>query len=207
MTLARPMLAEVLGVLTPHSAERWDPRATRLDRVDVQGVWCVPAAWNPAIARVAVCPWAYPDPAEAWEVLQTRGLIPDDYRGRFVHREFIADSLSPESGGFSGWRGEILLHPASLPDLVAWASIGFAPSDDGSHAGILGAEEIVQRHNPDRRAVWAVGAPLVEDKYAGRRYARDLAAVGIDVFVPKVGDITLWAPPLNIPALPTSERA
>ena len=157
MTAARPQLAAVLAALTDlpvdevaalvhlrlvHLLGRADDPTELLGFHDATG----------AVVRTAVL--HITSVAEAWEVLETRGLIPHGYVGRFVCElcdRFHGESLATLSS--CGECKRVLRtrdpapaspHPATIPNLVAWASLGFAASDDGS-PGILGHEEQAER--------------------------------------------------------------
>lgn len=108
-------------------------------------------------------PWTT-DPAEAYEILQTRGLIPLEYVGRFACDACGGSGLVQREG----WRGIVpcepcgtrghLPHPPTVAALASWASVGFAAHDDGT-PGILGAEELAGELNNGAEVRWQVAPP------------------------------------------------
>ena len=196
---ARPQLAAVLAALTGHPPDRWRPCEARLDRVDTQGAWYSPAAWPATAAHIGCVPWIYPDPAEAWEVLHTRDIIPMDYRGRFVCGACDGTGITPvrNDGTRGGWlcacHEEALPHPGTLSDLVAWASIGFAARDDGS-PGILAAEEMAQASQPCPFA-WKVAPEPKWWRTVNTPNAARLRASGLSWWAQE-GHVVIAAPPL-----------
>ena len=122
-TPLRPQLAATLGVLTGLPVEEWHPK-----RQEVAGVSDNCVVFRHGEKGETRCyPWIYTTVAEAWEALQAHDIIPLHYEGCFADAEgvFIIDSLSPECGGASGWHPPTTSPlPASLPDLIAWTSLG-----------------------------------------------------------------------------------
>ena len=200
---ARPQLAAVLAALTGHPPDRWRPSEARLDRVDTQGAWYSPTAWPATAAHIGCVPWIYPDPAEAWEVLHTRDIIPMDYRGQFIcglcerfHGEGRAEFSS------CGRCKRVLRtrdpagptsHPTTLPDLIAWASIGFAARDDGS-PGILAAEEMALVSQPCPFA-WKVAPEPKWWRTVNTPNANRLRASGLSWWAAD-GRVVIAVPPL-----------
>lgn len=201
MTPARPMLPGAFAVLTDLPSGLWRGWISRPFSLSAAGVVRHGhASWEGDV----VIRWITPDPAEAYEVLQTRGLIPDDYCGAFVCvqcdgsgiRDRLVDAECLDCDG-TGHRP----HPASLPDLVAWASLGF-----GAHAGgpgILGMEEIVRCDGYYAPLAWSVGTIFIDSMPAGR-IRNQLFRSGCDVMeTPTLN--TLIVPSLNNGASATSE--
>jgi len=164
VTPALPMLGAVLDALTAWQGNVGMPSYwVGMCQVscDDAGVTAQrPPGWlGPDVVRLA---WAVPSPAEAYEVLQTRGLIPMDYAGRFVcgacggtgTSRSLAIDLGALTRGMLVGRADPCTdctvgfadRPATMADLVAWASMGFAASDDGA-PGILGHEEAAMQAN------------------------------------------------------------
>lgn len=235
MTPARPNLAAVLAALTDTDAWQWtdvlrfDNAVPIATATDVGVFWQDDAeVWHPiplategigdgfrALTRV---PWITTDAAFAWEVLQTRGLIPMDYVGRFVcstckgwgrvrwqvvgeGRPVInAGSDAPcPCGCVRGALPRPAPHPTSLPDLVSWASLGFKASDDGKHPGILGMEEIGRRTREDVWVQWQTGA------LRDRPYLVGGADMALDS---AMNTLTITIPPLqSSPAVNTRAAA
>lgn len=130
-----------------------------------------PPAWSgPSVTRLA---WLTTDPAEAWELLQARGLIPLGYEGRFVCEgcEGVGKGRFPSITTEELARGENWFryrdcddrdatghrpHPPTVAALASWLSLGWVASDDGAHPGILGAEELARAIVPDVAPLWRV---------------------------------------------------
>lgn len=150
---ARPQIAAVLAALTNHNAAWWQEMLTRTTiRVEFTAAGVALVAL-PEFGTAIVHHWITTDPAEAWERLQACDLIPLDYCGRFVCGACDGTGITPvrNDGTRGGWlcacHEEALPYANTLPDLVAWASVGFAARDDGS-PGILGAEEMARASQP-----------------------------------------------------------
>lgn len=159
--------------------------------------------------------WVTHDPAEAWEMLQTRDLIPMDYVGRFVCEACggrgSTDVVAPGGFGFShrcyACKGAAHLpHPPTVAALASWASLGFAASDDGS-PGILGAEELAG-HDDFAGAVfsaappvwWRVSAPGGDEPRAYRSGSPKQALLDAGLgFRRRPTHTALYAPPLGVP--------
>lgn len=172
MTRARPMLAEVLAVLTGLPLAFWrpyDPARVVVTGTDVS-LRAVPGERGWAVGPIL---WSYPDPAEAWEVLGTHGIIPMDYAGRFL-------CACPECAGALHER------PTSLPDLVAWASLGFAASDEGA-PGIYGMEEEIALAYPAWQVEWAIA----------REMTFSLVEYGSELRFPRDGAIAIVIAPIG----------
>lgn len=199
MTPARPNLAAVLAALTDTDESEWWywlnlSGAMSWFTLTTAGVEFTLRHWP----FERDLPWITTDAAFAWEVLQTRGIIPDGYVGRFACRH-------------CGGTGRVVLrndlvdyvwvpclcpgplprptpHPPSVPDLVAWASLGFAASDDGT-PGIYGIEELAQRMRRDARVQWRV--------WSNR--PRPYFIAGFDTLLDSdLNIITVSAPPLRM---------
>ena len=186
MTPRRPRLAPVLAHLTDTDPAFWAVHAGDVLTLSSEGV---------ATDRVPLVRWITRNPAKAYEVLQTRGLIPMGYEGRFLHEEFILDSLSPEAGGTSGLHAVARPYPTSLPDLVAWASLGFASADDGT-PGIVAAEELAALYGYP--LAWEVG-PWPEgigETYRPGTVGKRLRDAGIGTWL-SGGLLCLAVPPLT----------
>lgn len=163
MTPARPMLADVLAALTDLPVDFW--RAVQSDRVVVARDAVSVLTALPSVLAAGPVAWTVPDPAKAWEVLQTRDLIPGDYEGRFactscggtsriVLRNDLVDYFAIPCHACPGPLSRPYLRPQTLPELVSWASLGFVSSDDGQHPGILGAEELARRTRRGVQVLW-----------------------------------------------------
>ena len=172
----RPMLGAVLAHLTGTSPALWAEFAV-LGDVSADECGASMAGGRRGGSRSIVVPWTTTDPAEAWELLQARDLIPLDYRGRFVCGVCGGSGLVSvgsvramqcpdcDVGHGHGHRP----HPPTVAALASWASLGFAASDDGV-PGILGAEELARTLSPDAPVWWRV-APQSAD--AVPAYTRD----------------------------------
>lgn len=200
MTPARPMLAEVLAVLTGTEAWRWRDamrftNATiRFDPLGVGLFWQdVMLEWQPIAvldstgigadfrAPPPFIPWACPSPAEAWEMLQARDLIPMDYRGSFfctvchgvghiqratatrrsgVGQPVITRSMCVACAG-AGYHA----HPQTLPDLVAWVSLGAEAIATAEALGADAHHAVPKslRYVPPTRAEWWVHSDIHAD--------------------------------------------
>lgn len=134
--IARPALPTVLAALTDIPVEDFSGR--RISLADA-GVFRAPRSF-PGLETLAT--WITTDPAEAWEILDARGLLPPEgsrgfwcrrcdgrgsiaLGGEYPERDYC-DACSVEdvtaTGGVRacGWT----VRPATIPDLVAWASLG-----------------------------------------------------------------------------------
>lgn len=117
--------------------------AKRVEFATIDGSLCASpfggGAWFPVVPS---------DPAEAFETLIARGVLPqsfaDDPQRAFVHTDRPDD-------GWGDTRDALTPHPPTIPDLVAWASLGAA--------AILRAEELA-RETVRRLRPW--GAPQTE---------------------------------------------
>ncbi len=164
-----PVLAALLDVSEGTARILAGPGALRIDEAGT----CPAEHWLAAKVRY---PWTTRDPAEAWEILDARGLLPPDGARSFDVGAAIADIIRnapPRSRGNGGSRGDAGFivydditarlptyaiergdvrvdavlsdderderftvegalaaaarqwpHPATIPDLVAWASLG-----------------------------------------------------------------------------------
>lgn len=209
--IARPQLAAVLDALV--SSGPADGAVPPSFWIDTPGVRT--SALASAEGVVVVTPWGTSrygwittDPAEAYERLQTRDLIPMDYRGRFVCGECDGDGfivpekfdwtatmgrdVSFEPCVFCGGSGAISL-PPSLPALIAWASLGFAARDDGS-PGILAAEEMARASQPCPFA-WKVATEPRWWSTVNTPNAARLRASGLSWWAQE-GHVVIAAPPL-----------
>lgn len=215
----RPQLANVLAVLTDADAWQWtdalrfDNAVLRYDATGVgafyrdestlewQSICVIDCNFGDPYPRPDFMPWITDDPAFAWEILQTRGVIPDGYTGRFactrcggtsriVLRNDLVDYFAVPCRACPGPLSRPYAHPQTLPDLASWASLGFAPSDDGVHAGILGAEETAGRTRRGVRVLWRAKEP--------RKHPWIVS--GFDAFADDdMNIIVLSAPPLSAP--------
>ena len=215
MTPRRPALGAVLDALTEPSGG--DPPPS---------FWCDAQGAPPVVIdRGAVVvvgspyhsvryPWATTNPAEAWEILQARDLIPLEYVGRFVcercngkgvlhgtatpgGRDYC-DCAVPDDGFVSGLRvtGH-LTHPPTIAALASWASLGFAASDDGT-PGILGAEELMGTLDPAALIRWRVTSVAdVDPRYFRNEAARRLSDAGFG-WSGGGQRRTLYVPPLGV---------
>lgn len=140
-------------------------------RIDEAGT-CPADHWLTAKVRY---PWITTDPAEAWEILDARGLLPPEGA-----RGFRAEMPVRASFG-DGPEGDAVVYtmharPATIPDLVAWASLGAS----AIVTAVLGAEELCAKVagelaalcvpvDPCERVVWRVARePLSPSAFAGR---------------------------------------
>jgi hypothetical protein len=226
----RPMLSAVLDALTERTRIR-EPSGIlhdgRRSRVvishSLHGVVL-------SVHGVSVTyPWITTDPAEAWELLQTRDLIPMDYVGRFVceacagggvvacglaHLPCLRCALPCVGCGGSGRVGNAVCdcvgslrsdavalghtpHPPTVAELAAWASLGFAASDDGS-PGILGAEELMGELSGGTPTRWRV-TPVTDipTSFFRNESARRLNAAGFG-WSGAARYRTLYVPPLGV---------
>ena len=213
VTPRRPALGAVLDALTEPS--NGDPPPS---------FWCtVPPVVIDRGAVVVVgspyhsvrYPWATTNPAEAWEILQARDLIPLDYRGRFVcercngsglvivdresgERDFCDVCAEEDANATGGLRAVgHRPHPPTIAALAAWASLGFAASDDGA-PGILGAEELMGELDPDALTRWRVTSVAdVDPRYFRSEAARRLSDAGFG-WSGGGQRRTLYVPPLGV---------
>lgn len=214
MTLPRrPQLAAVLAALTDTSVVVWqsalrDPLVVPyFSPVDV-GLFCEQkdGAWVAISDQFESVPLTVTSVKEAWERLETRGLIPHGYAGRFLcplcvrfHGESRAEwSSCGPCGRTLRTRDPAppITHPATMPDLVAWLSLGFAPSDDGTHPGILGAEELAASYG--HPVAWEVTAPVlgIGGAYRPESVGERLLGAGIATWVSN-GHLVLAVPPIT----------
>lgn len=202
----RPQLAAVLAALTDCREHEEQPSfwlsldGCRLGLVASDGAWFdAPRQPRAPEGRSVRRRWITSDPAEAWERLQARDIIPLDYRGRFVCGSCDGTGIFPvrSDGTRGGWlcacHEEALPHPGTLPDLVAWSSLGFAARDDGS-PGILATEEMARASQPCP-FVWKVETepkwwPTINTANAAR-----LRASGLSWWA-QGGHVVIAAPPL-----------
>lgn len=137
--IARPALPAVLAALLGMSEGTArilaGPGALRIDEAGT----CPADHWLAAKVRY---PWITTDPAEAWEILDARGLLPPEgsrgfwcrrcdgrgsiaLGGEYPERDYC-DECSVEdvmaTGGVRACGSATI--PATIPDLVAWASLG-----------------------------------------------------------------------------------
>lgn len=209
MTPSRPQLAPVLAALTGREEREWAFLLSFPDwslrftegRVDVD----YPMEKNRPFLLNGF-PLTVASVAEAWEVLVARGLIPHGYAGRFLcplcvrfHGESRAEwSSCGPCGRTLRTRDPAppITHPATMPDLVAWLSLGFAPSDDGAHPGILGAEELAASYG--HPVAWEVTAPVlgIGGAYRPESVGERLLDAGIATWVSN-GHLVLAVPPIT----------
>lgn len=128
--------------------------------------------------------WRTTDPAEAWEILQARDLVPLDCRSRFVCED-CGGTGGPYVGGCLdcnaiGHRP----HPSTVAALASWASLGWAPADDG-HPGIAGAEEWAQRFVSADGVRWRVAAASAVEAIGGLGMTTDMSTMVL--YVPPLG--------------------
>ncbi len=200
MTPSRPQLAPVLAALTDTDVAVWQEQLTPgvfalVTATDVGLFWVhADGSWLPTDSPGDV-PLTVASVADAWEVLVARGLIPHGYAGRFVcwrcngAGQFDGDTcMACDDGSYE--------HSQSLPDLVAWLSLGFAPSDDGTHPGILGAEELAASYG--HPVAWEVTAPVlgIGSAYREGSVGERLLGAGIATWVSN-GHLVLAVPPIT----------
>lgn len=152
VTRDRDVALAALDALTDLPAGAWSPWLPSSICMDAWSARVqLPTALRSREASMGPVPWVTNDPQEAWELLQARDLAPlvDDATRRFrCHRcggrgvvpsggEYpereACDTCAIEdedaTGGYRtrGW----MERPSTLPDLVAWASLGLAATEDG----------------------------------------------------------------------------
>lgn len=169
----RPMLGAVLDALTVPSAT-WAPPSWALDAVSCGAQVTPDGVAIGSMGRTThTFPWVTTDPAEAYELLQARGLIPMDYRSRFVCEACGGSGAVAVRELGPGWNAACAYcddghrpHPPTVAALASWASLGWEVGDDGS-PGIFGAEELAATTSPDAPVCWHVAQPGAD---AGRAY-------------------------------------
>lgn len=192
----RPALADVLAVLTGTQPAQWSPESYR-----VTAVTCHWAERRPPPQGMGVdggVPLTVTDPAEAFETLIARGVLPDAFAGDerrafwCVHCFGRGTFFDEYAGGSVSWPCEycappdhdagsgLCASPPTIPALVAWASLG--------PAAILRAEELAreavrrlrQWGAPQvERVVWRVGARPIVDHAAWRSSRAALSHSGV----------------------------
>lgn len=216
--LQRPGLADVLAALTGDERDWWDYQLFLARTVTLQsgGVYTDSEGLR-NLRRDGAVPWITKDTREALELLQTRGLAPeDDVRRRFIAGPEWRTGAAPDSPL------AMFGVPFTIPDLVAYASLG--------PAAILRAEELaretVARLRPwgcpqTERVVWRVGErePREEiawesehgtyavsrdglglsPQYPTEQSAHDLWLAGLCVDSITADAVTLVVPPVGAP--------
>ena len=132
--------------------------------------------------------WRTTDPAEAWEILQARDLVPLGCVSRFVcstcdgRGELLYDVVGDpcDDCDRTGHRP----HPPTVAALASWASLGWAPADDG-HPGIAGAEEWAQRFVSADGVRWRVAAASAVEAIGGLGMTTDMSTMVL--YVPPLG--------------------
>ncbi len=143
--------------------------------------------------------WRTTDPAEAWEILQARDLVPMDAASRFV-----CEGCGGSGGAYVGGCLDCNAighrpHPSTVAALASWASLGWAPTDDG-HPGIACAEELAREIAPGFDAWWRVRElQHVMDTPTGADPADRLRVAGIVPVDPGLTRrvVLLYVPPLG----------
>jgi len=159
----RPPLGAVLDALAVPSAG--DPLPSYW--CNAAGVPLVVSDRGPVVAvgspyHSVRYPWIDASPAEAYELLQARDLVPMGYVGRFVCEacggtDYVpVDRVSGDS--CPACDGGHRPHPPTVAALASWASLGWAAGDDGA-PGILGAEELAAATSPDAPVCWRIAQP------------------------------------------------
>lgn len=139
MTPAYPALAAVLAALTSLPAEVWEawPSISKRLAMDERGVRLI-HIMNDGFPAMGPTPWIATDPAEAWEILDARGLLPSEGARAFWCGACDGAGCGPfeacyREPGTDAWTGPTCTacrgerradHPTTVPDLVAWASLG-----------------------------------------------------------------------------------
>ena len=181
VTPHRPQLGAVLDALTVTLPGASPPSAW------TDAAWTLSAAWAArADGTGAVYPWRTTDPAEAWEILQARDLVPLDCRSRFVCEGCGGSGNGGDVVTLLGRAGTVACHvcratghrphPMTVAALASWASLGWAATDDG-HPGIAGAEEWALAMVGVPAVWWRVG-PVERDGVVPGHARSDLAAAG-----------------------------
>lgn len=150
----RPALADVLETLTDQPRGHWlarfaDPSlrgAPTFVRGAVSMSFAVERFRSPA--RENLTPLTITDPAEAYEALIARDVLPDEW-ARDDRRSFVHTNRPDD--GWGDTHDVLTPHPPTISSLVAWASLG--------PAAILRAEELA-RETVERLRSW--GAPQPE---------------------------------------------
>ena len=195
-TLERPELARVLATVTDRPVGHWiaelrSPAFRAGWEIETYGgprlCWLVAREFGRNTTDCRSAPLAITDPAEALETLCQRGVLPPSFVGDVSRWFFCAKCArvgwqcdAPVACVCKG-RGEV---PATLADLVAWASLG-APAIE--RAEDL-AREAVARLAPwgvargPRQVVWRVGEPSARGAI-GWPYRDVDRTVGVERFV------------------------
>lgn len=177
----RPALGDVLAALTDTAPEQWAPESYRVTSVTTR--WVGRRHPPRGMGVDGGVPLVVTDPREALEILQTRGIAPEDDERRFFRCACDGKPIvTPARGGQAipycvrcGYYDEpsapqrpeyAVPNPQTIPDLVAWASLGTA--------AILRAEELARdlqrrRWVQNERVVWRVRRRLPGDVAAWRR--------------------------------------
>lgn len=160
----RPALADVLAVLTDTQPLQWSPESYRVTSVTSR--WVGRRHPPRGMGVDGGVPLAITDPAEAFEALIARGVLPDACD---VRRAWACDECNV-TAGCARIQGSSFRHPhpSTIPALVAWASLGTA--------AILRAEELARATvaalrpwgapQPER-VVWRVGSWMSGGTHAG----------------------------------------
>lgn len=161
----RPMLGEVLDALTNERDHRhYDASPSVLLRTGATRVTTSATGVDLWVRDEYGWSfrWRTTDPAEAWEILQARDLVPLDCRSRFVC-EGCGGRGVVDATALPGYVVPCLRcdgghrpHPPTVAALASWASLGWRATDDG-HPGIAGAEEWAREMVGVREVWWRVG--------------------------------------------------
>lgn len=196
--IARPALPAVLAALTDLPVEawsvwsEWDAITGQRIVVDDRAARVHPVWMRDDYSLLGPVAWITTDPAEAWEILDARGLLPPEgtrgfwcrrcdgrgsiaLGGEYPERDHcdecsIEDVMATGGVRACGWTA----HPATIPDLVAWASLGAG--------AIVTAEALCREIAPalappcydvDRceRVVWRVGDARRSPGFVAKRWA------------------------------------
>jgi len=111
--------------------------------------------------------WVTTDPREALEILQVRGLAPEDD----VRRAFVEEMLNPFPDKTCNVLNVNREYPPSLPHLVAWASLGIPAilrAEELARETVRALREYRYRYSQTERVVWRVGERRPADAAAWR---------------------------------------
>lgn len=203
----RPMLGAVLDALTvpddprPPLSHRLTSRSTEVEVVDA-GVMVR------RMGLLILYPWVTPSPAEAYELLQARGIIPMECRSRFTCERchgsgrVVIDYDDGETMACHLCDNGHRPHPPTAAALASWASLGFAAGDDDAddaHVTIVTAEDLARELNDGAEVRWQV-APRTSSSPPGSTWPPAIEVLwrgGLDVLRGHTRTV-LYVPPLGL---------